>query len=144
MKNVLLVLLLLVLNVFSLKAQNKIVAQILNFENNKGVCRACLFNSAASFSGDGGEPFRCLQLPVKGKAAEAVFENIPSGNYAIFVFHDENANNKIDKNFVGIPKEGYGASKNKLPFAGAPTFEENKFYVAPNRPTTLTIKLRNL
>jgi uncharacterized protein (DUF2141 family) len=26
------------------------------------------------------------------------------------VRHDENMNGKLDKNFVGIPKEGYGAS----------------------------------
>lgn len=50
----------------------------------------------------------------------------------------------MDKNFLGIPKEGYGASKNKLPFASAPDFDDNKFQVLQNTITNLTIRLRNL
>ncbi|RZK15020.1 MAG: DUF2141 domain-containing protein [Flavobacterium sp.] len=55
-----------------------------------------------------------------------------------------NRNNKMDKNFMGIPKEGYGASQNRLPFASAPTFNDNKFVVENNTITKLAIKLRNL
>jgi len=32
------------------------------------------------------------------------------GSYAIVAIHDENANGKLDKNVLGVPKEGYGAS----------------------------------
>ena len=125
-------------------AQGRVVAQITNFESSKGTCRACLFNTPASFSGEGGEPFKCVQAPVRNKTVEAVFENIPQGDYALFVLHDANNNNKMDKNFLGIPKEGYGASKNKLPFAAAPTFNENRFVVANNTTVRLSVKLRNL
>jgi uncharacterized protein (DUF2141 family) len=45
---------------------------------------------------------------------------------------------------LGIPKEGYGASKNSLPFAAAPGFNSNKFEVKNNASTLLTIKLRYL
>lgn len=34
------------------------------------------------------------------------------GVYAVTVYHDENGNKKFDKNFLGIPKEGYGFSNN--------------------------------
>jgi uncharacterized protein (DUF2141 family) len=50
----------------------------------------------------------------------------------------------MDKNFLGIPKEGYGASKNKLPFAAAPSFNENRFAVEHNTTVRLTVKLRYL
>ena len=123
-------------------AQNKVVADIANFENNKGVCRACLFNSAEAF--EKSNPMACQIVPVSDKKAQAVFQNVPDGTYAIFVFHDTNNNGKMDTNFLGIPKEGYGASGNKLPFAAAPTFKDNKFAVATNTTTHLRIRIRNL
>lgn len=126
------------------RAQSKIVARIGNVRNDRGVCQVCLFNNAASFNGDGGTPVQCVQAPVKDGLSEARFENIPPGAYAIMVFHDANNNRKLDQNFLGIPKEGYGASRNKLPFAGAPGFEENKFTVPQGTTTTLRIRLRNL
>ena len=102
-----------------------------------------MFANAASFTGKG-KPFVCVQSSVANKKAQLVFENLPAGTYAISVFHDENNNQKMDKNFLGIPKEGYGASKNKLPFASAPDFDDNKFQVLQNTITNLTIRLRNL
>lgn len=125
-------------------AQSKIIADISNFENDKGVCRACLYNSAASFKGESGNPMQCVQVAVTNRRSQVQFDNIPAGTYAVFLFHDTNSNNKMDKNFMGIPKEGYGASLNKLPFASAPTFDENKFVLKNGTTVRLPIKLRNL
>jgi uncharacterized protein (DUF2141 family) len=36
-------------------------------------------------------------------------------------------NQKLDKNFVGVPKEGYGASNNPKKKMGPPNFAETKF-----------------
>ena len=124
--------------------QNKVVADITNFKNSKGVCQACLFNNSASFNGEGGKPFQCVKLSINGKTVQAVFENILTGTYALFVLHDANNNNKMDKNWLGIPKEGYGASRNRLPFAAPPRFKENQFVVSENTVTRFTIRLRNL
>ena len=124
-------------------AQGKIAITITNIENNKGVCKTCLFSNAAAFAGNGGA-FRCADVSIQNKKADFVFEAVPAGNYAIAVFHDANRNNKMDKNFLGIPSEGYGASKNKLPFASAPTFKDNQFIVTNNNTVTLAIRLRNL
>lgn len=132
--------------IFSIVAigQNRIVADFSNLKNDKGVCRACLFNNPSSFKGEAGEPFQCVSVPVKNLTAQAVFNQVPAGTYALFVFHDANNNNKMDKNFVGIPKEGYGASKNKLLFASAPSYEENKFVLEKNTTVRLRVKMRNL
>ncbi|MEJ7679269.1 MAG: DUF2141 domain-containing protein [Segetibacter sp.] len=125
------------------RSQSTIVLEVSNFKNNNGVCRACLFNSPAAYEGRNSKPFQCISAFVTGHNARMEFNNILSGTYAVFVYHDVNNNNKMDKNFLGIPKEGYGASKNKLPYASAPTFNENKFTVN-NKRTLLPIKLRNL
>ncbi len=128
----------------SARSQSMIVAKISNVKNDNGVCRACLFYDQASFEGTAGKALQCVSVPVKVHNAQAVFNDVLPGTYAIFVFHDANSNNKIDKNFIGIPKEGYGASNNKLPFAGAPTFNENKFTLNSRTTKILQIKIRNL
>jgi len=125
-----------------LAAQNHIAATISNFENNKGICRACLFKTAADFKNN--KALQCAQAVVTNGKAQVSFTNLPDGNYAIFVFHDSNSNGKMDKNWLGIPNEGYGASGNKLPFAAAPKFEANQFTLARGVTLNLSIKLRNL
>ena len=125
-------------------SQSRVVAVVSNFENNKGLVRACIFSNESSFNGEGGKPLQCVSTGIQNQQASISFSNLPPGIYAVFLFHDTNKNNRMDKNFLGIPKEGYGSSKNKLPFAAAPGFDENKFQVAPNSIVRLNIKLRNL
>jgi uncharacterized protein (DUF2141 family) len=43
-------------------------------------------------------------------AADAV----TPGDYAISVFHDENSNGKLDRNFMGMPKEGVGIKRLRI------------------------------
>ena len=63
-----------------------------------------------------------------------------NGEYAISLFIDVNRDNKIDKNFFGIPKEQYGFSNNVMGKMSAPTFDQAKFVVSG--PTIQNIKLR--
>lgn len=123
-------------------AQGKVTAIATGFKNNNGICRACIFNSAESFNGKSGNAVQCLQVPIINGEAKIAFDNLPAGNYAISLFHDENRNNKLDNNFLGIPKEGYSASKNKLPATSAPTFYDNSFFISNNSITLPKIKLR--
>ena len=55
-----------------------------------------------------------------------VFRDLPPGVYAVSVRHDENLNGKLDTNFLGIPKEGYGASNNPSKKLREPTFDEGR------------------
>ena len=45
----------------------------------------------------------------RGVAAHR-FRGLRRGRYAVAVWHDENANNRVDTNLFGLPKEGYGFS----------------------------------
>ena len=65
---------------------------------------------------------------------------LPYGEYAVTLFVDFNGNKKIDKNFLGIPKEQYGFSNNVMGRMSPPTFDQAKFAIAG--PTTQNIKLR--
>lgn len=77
---------------------------------------------------------------ITNKKATFVFENIPQGEYAISSFHDENANNKMDTNFIGIPKEPIGISNNAKGFMGPPKYKDAKFTITKNISMTIKIE----
>jgi uncharacterized protein (DUF2141 family) len=56
------------------------------------------------------------------------------------LFVDANKNLKIDKNFLGIPKEQYGFSNNAMGKLSAPSYEQAKFLVQGT--TVQNIKLK--
>lgn len=131
-------------SVYTTSAQGKIVANMYGLKNNEGTCLACLFNNNLAFKGEGGQPVKCVSAYITNHFSQIIFSNLPQGEYAIKVFHDENNNRQIDKKFWGIPKEGYGASMNKLRFAAAPTYDDNSFMLDDDTIITLSIKLRYL
>jgi uncharacterized protein (DUF2141 family) len=70
------------------------------------------------------------------------FEKLPPGIYAILVIHDENDNHKLDKNRLGMPIEGYGASNNHTHAFMPPSWEESKFVVERGKDRELAIAVR--
>jgi len=54
----------------------------------------------------------------------AVWEDLPPGDYAVAAIHDENMNHKLDRNFVGWPKEGFGFANNPHVGLSAPPFKD--------------------
>ena len=65
--------------------------------------------------------------------------NLPEGTYAIALFVDANENLKIDKNFLGIPKEQYGFSNNAMGKLSGPSFEQAKFQVKGSAAKNLSL-----
>jgi uncharacterized protein (DUF2141 family) len=63
----------------------------------------------------------------KGKKYVARISDLKFGTYAIAIYQDENSNGKIDKNFIGIPTEGYAFSNNFKPTVKAPGFDNCRF-----------------
>ncbi|GJL51865.1 MAG: hypothetical protein NPIRA01_30920 [Nitrospirales bacterium] len=51
------------------------------------------------------------------------------GTYAIVVHHDENNNKKLDRNWIGLPIEGVGFSKNPEIFFAPPAHNDVSFQV---------------
>ena len=73
--------------------------------------------------------FRSVSAEIKGNSFEWIFEDIPYGEYALMLYHDENNNGKLDKNKKEPPKEPYAFSNNARAPAGPPKYEKAKFRV---------------
>ena len=71
-----------------------------------------------------------------------VFADLPPGRFAVAVFHDENGNDELDSNLVGIPKEGYAFSEDARGFVGPPSFDAAAVEIAASddmRSTAATL-----
>jgi len=70
----------------------------------------------------------------------AHFKDLPPGQYAAVVFQDFNGNGKLDKNFLGIPKEPYGFSNDARGSAGPPKFSAAAVTLSPDGTTKIGLK----
>jgi len=67
---------------------------------------------------------------------------LEAGTYGIALLDDENKNTKMDYNFIGIPKEGFGFSNYYHTGLTKPHYDKFKFEVKPNTTTKVEIKVR--
>ena len=75
------------------------------------------------------------------KPITVVFDNLPPGSYAVGAYHDENANDHLDTNFLGLPVEGYALSNGVRAVMSKPTFQQAAFTVgAQDKPVALHIR----
>lgn len=76
--------------------------------------------------------FKSNSLPANKGTTTVKIDDVPNGKYAIAVFYDKNGNDKLDTNWLGIPKEKVAFSKAKMKAFGPPKFEECSFKVDSN------------
>jgi uncharacterized protein (DUF2141 family) len=79
-----------------------------------------------------------VQARPANRLAVVVFENVVPGRYALSFIHDENDNKKLDTNLIGIPKEGFGYSKDAMGRFGPPKFDDAVLTV-PAGPVTVVM-----
>lgn len=98
-----------------------------------GEIHVAVYDNAEAFEADRGEKGGAAPGIVDGtivmvEAGTSTFEyELPAGQYAVGIFHDVNLNNKMDNNFLGLPKEQYGFSNNARALFGPPSFEDAAF-----------------
>jgi uncharacterized protein (DUF2141 family) len=113
---------------------------ISGFKSDKGTSVVTLYNNSEGFPKSPEKALKTMTIRIVNQQALADFENLPHGEYAVSVYHDENGNKKMDTNFLGIPKEGVGASNNAKGHFGPPKYSDAKFYFNGDQQT-ITIKI---
>lgn len=103
--------------------------EMTGFKNNSGLAKVGLYNSEGTFLG---ATYKKLDSKITDKKATVVFKDLPPGEYAVSMYQDENLNGKMDKNFMGIPKEDYMASNNEKGSFGPPKYDKAKFIIKGN------------
>lgn len=107
----------------------------------KGKVQICLYKSADSFLNED-EIFKKATIDASIAKSSFLFQSVAVGDYAILAYWDENANGKLDKNFMRIPKEEVGFSQNVMGSLGPPNFEDASFTVKEDYTTELVIYIK--
>jgi len=100
--------------------------EIVGLRSSEGVVLISLFKDGKGYPNEPEEAFKKAKISINAAKASIDFANLPAGEYAIVVLHDENNNLKMDKS-LGIPKEGYGFSNNVTGLMGPPSFSKASF-----------------
>lgn len=103
-----------------------------NIKNIDGGIHVSVYDSKnkSSFTKIGYE-FKVIDFKNDGVKGKYVVKNLPEGEYAIAIYHDENGDKKCNTNLIGIPKEGYGFTRLEKVWS-IPKFDECKVILNKN------------
>ena len=113
--------------------------QIVGLRSDRGLLQYCVAARGKAFPNCGSSGAAMGAVSISGGTARIVLPALPSGDYAIAVFHDANRNKRLDT-FAGIPREGYGFSRNPAFRPRAPRFEEAAINLPQSTNTEITIR----
>lgn len=99
-----------------------LVVHVTGFRNQKGDAGGVIFASPDGWPENNEKAYQHGPFPITGDHATVTFEHVKPGHYAVAVIHDENMNHKLDRNFLGIPKEGFGFANNPRVAFSAPSW----------------------
>ncbi len=101
----------------------ELTVHIRGIRSEKGTVRFALYNSRISYKTlDESQAFARLEFRPWGESFKVTLVDVPKGNYALSVHHDENNNGKMDY-LLMIPREGYGFADHYTGI-GKPAFDK--------------------
>jgi uncharacterized protein (DUF2141 family) len=111
--------------------QREIRLVVTDVEKSVGLITADVYpNDPASFlKGRNGNRITQVKYAAKSPVTNFCITLPETGDYAIAVYHDKNANEAFDKNFIGFPAEPWGISNNPKVTLSPPSVEEALFSV---------------
>ena len=95
--------------------------------NSRGVVGVLVFSSAGGWPESVAAAVASKAVPAQKGLTELVITGLDKGEYAVVVLHDENENEKLDRNRFHRPIEQWGMSNDPRHFLSAPSFSEASF-----------------
>ncbi|BAZ48684.1 hypothetical protein NIES4103_12930 [Nostoc sp. NIES-4103] len=121
---------------------SRLTVEIKGLRNQKGTLCFSLFSNEQGFPNRSDRAIASRCVAAKEASISATFDQLAPGNYAVAVIHDANDDGKLNTGFLGIPKEGFGFSRNPKIGIGAPSFQDTAIFVA--KESTIQIDLNYL
>lgn len=108
-----------------------IVMQIDALVTNNGFVFCALYDSEKGFPDEPAQAFARVKVRPDREKATCVFPDVTAGRYAVALWHDVNADQKLGTNWIGMPTEPVGASNNAKGKLGPPKFQDASFEYRP-------------
>ncbi|MFT3968120.1 MAG: DUF2141 domain-containing protein [Sphingobium sp.] len=122
------------------RGEANLIVTVTGLRSAKGMLRGCLTRNPAFFPNCDKDPNSLKESMPAAASARLHFTGMPSGDYALSILHDENANAKLDT-MLGIPKEGVGFSENPRLRFSAPKFDAARFHMGTS-DISKTVKIK--
>jgi uncharacterized protein (DUF2141 family) len=107
---------------------DKIRVEMLGLRSDSGTVYVTLYAAPGEgFPGDADKAVGSAHAKIAKGRAYCEMSGFAPGVYAVAMIHDENDNHKLDTNWLGIPTEGYGASRDAKARFGPPSFKDAAF-----------------
>lgn len=121
-------------------ATAELVIHVGNVSPGGGIMRLGVYD-AAGYPHDK-DPVASADVPATQGETVITLKGLAPGAYAIEAYQDVNANDKMDKSWIGLPLEPYGFSRNARPVLSKPDFDRVRFTLAAGH-NVQTLKLQN-
>lgn len=122
----------------SLLAQNQLSVDVHGVPKSEGKISVAVYNQEEGFL-KFENVFKSDSTAAKQGVTSIAIKGLPQGEYALAVFYDENGNDKLDTNWIGIPKEKVAFSNAKMKTFGPPKFKECVFHVSKDTRIDVTL-----
>ena len=118
----------------------RIVVTISGLKSNEGGVYVGLYATPSKFL-NGTQVDAMKKVAASTAPITVVFDNLAPGTYAVGAYHDENNNDHLDTNFIGLPTEGYALSNGVRAVTSKPTFQQAAFTVG-NAGAAVSLQIR--
>jgi uncharacterized protein (DUF2141 family) len=99
-----------------------------NIDKKGGLLHVALYTEDL-WNNDDSVPTIDNVVPAAPPVTTVVMKNVKPGIYGIKSFQDANRNGRFDQNFLGLPLERYGFSRDARPIFSEPGFDRTRFAV---------------
>jgi uncharacterized protein (DUF2141 family) len=127
--------------VITASGQSAVKIDVSGFRVLTGKLYISLYRNQDSFLKTGREITTKVIRVIDSNHVVAKITGLPTGWYAVALYHDEDDNNKMNTGFLGMPREPYGLSNNYRPRFCYPKFTQCQFYVADKEEKDVPITL---
>jgi uncharacterized protein (DUF2141 family) len=117
----------------------KLTIRVEKLRSDDGRVFVALYDSERGFPGDPKSALRKAEARIVGRAATVELDGLPPGTYAAAVVHDENGNGALDTGWLGIPKEGIGASNGAQRRFGPARFADAAFRLSADTAVSIDV-----
>lgn len=108
--------------------------------SSKGTVRLCLWSDGDGYPDCKKNSHVITKVVPAAPVVFVDFDALPPGEYGVSAIHDENDNQRIDKSFIGLPKEGVAFSRDAKINFGPPKYEKVHFSVSGQAAQTMRMR----
>ena len=116
------------------EAPSRLSLNVTEYDVIGGQIMVALYAEEDSFNSEA-KPFRDAIVRVTGPETTIIFNDLPVGEYAFKIYHDEDGDGELDTGILGIPSEPYFFSTDASDPFSAPEWEESRFLLPLGKMT---------